>query len=524
MHKTVIAVIASGAVFIVSVCAEEEVSTAGVRDFIQGTAAVKKSAAATFNYSARAKLVNGPARNRVNIAYAGDGYALADTARFPAQADSSFSYRRGLSSIANNKMAMRPLPRYDKFFNWYYVNVVSAQSGVSTTTAWGQPKVTTVNNALGGTTDAAGGGRLGWVDDNLALDLFNQASKQRLGIDTFHWKIVILNNNGYHNSGSTRGIAVFSYPHWGDIGVHEQGHSHHYLTDEYFGSGTDNTEYGEINSTHSRDGTKWGRWIGYKDVDVRTRSGGGNPTGDSVGYYPGSRYVSSGQYRPTSNSKMNMTQQRNPVSYNAICREKIIRDIYLNVRPVDTLLDTVGTKTNPDSLWVKVIDPAVLHVDWYVGTGLKKANGGTMLRKSEISTVPGTYTVRAHVYDEILRHMNGNNATPDTLDLVRMDTARMFQDVQWSVRLTAVSVSFDELQKDIFRADVNKNSIAYGLQNPGTMAIDLYGIDGSLMRKMRTHGSAGRNTVTFASLPAGMYLVSLRCAEGAQVMKMNLTR
>jgi len=523
MRKSIIKSIAISVILIIAAYAGEEQGTGGVRDYFPQGTSLKKSAAvtATFNYSARARLINGPARNRVNIGYAGDGYAVADTVRFPAQADSNIAYRRGLSSITNNKMVMRPCPRYDKFFNWYIVNVLSQQSGVSVAPAYGQPKTTVVNNALGGTHDLD---RLGWCDDNLALDLFSQA-QQQLGT-TIHWHVVVLNINGYYNSGGP--VVVFAYPNWGDIACHEEGHGFHVLTDEYFGSGTDNTEYTEINSTHNRDGTKWGQWIGYRDVDTRTRSGGGTPTGDTVGYYLGSRYVSSGQYRPTSNSKMNMTSQGNPVSYNAPSREKIIHDIYALVRPVDTLFDTVGQKTDPDSLWVRVIDPAVLKVDWYVGTTLKKANGGTSIKKSEIATVPGTYTVRAHVYDEVLRHANSNNASPDTLDLVRKDTTRMYQDVQWNVRIVTVAVSFNEIQKEVFRADVYKNVIVYGLEHPGAVAIDVYRIDGSLFKKMRVYGNAGRNTVTFsampAGIPAGMYVVLLKCADGAQVMKMNLTK
>ncbi|MBN2035940.1 MAG: T9SS type A sorting domain-containing protein [Chitinispirillaceae bacterium] len=500
----------------------DEQWTGGVSDFISEYGHLEKSLSdsPSFNYSVREYLINGPAGNRVNIGYAGDGYTVRDTGSFPGQAINNINYRRGRSSVANNKMVMRPFPRYDKFFNWYIVNVVSRQSGLSVAPSPRDPKDVVVDNALGGTRDYD---RLGWVDNTLALALFKQAA-QEIDVDSIHWKYVILNNNAYHNSGSYCGIAVFSYPYWGDIAVHESGHAFHYLTDEYYVSGTDDSEYVEINSTHNRDGSKWGKWIGYRDIDSRTRSGGGNPTGDTVGYYLGSRYVSSGQYRPTSNSKMNMTSQNSPVSFNAVCREKIIRDIYRTVRPVDTLFDTVGQKTNPDSLWVRVIDPAVLRVDWYVGTTLKKPNGGCSILKNEIATMPGTYTVRAHVYDEILRHMNSNNRTPDTLDLVRMDTTGMFQDVEWKVQLVGTHVSFCDIQRDVFRADLHNGTIVYGLGNPTEVSIDIHTIDGSLVKNLRVPGAAGKNTAAIPAVCAGIYIVSLRSAQSFATIKMNIAR
>jgi len=515
MHKAITAV-AFGAVLSVTVCAAEEVWTGGVPDYFpEGTAVLyeraglKKSAAttATFNYRVKLKLINGPYKNRVNIGCTGDGFAAADTNQFYRWADSNLKFRRGISSIANNMRAMRPHPRYDKFFNWIQVNLISPATGIP--------------GPIQGQHD---NDRLGWVNDALTYDLFHQAAAS-IGCDSIDWRIAILNLAGYYNSGGP--VAVFSYENWDDIGCHEMGHGFHQLADEYFScTGSDTREYGEINSTATVNSTKWLHWAGYVDVDPRVGQnppwgclGGSTP----LGYYVGSRYVGSGQYRPTNNSKMNGTGHT-PTSYNAICREKIIHDIYLNVKPIDTMFDTAGQKTDPDSLWVRVIDPAVLKVDWYVGTTLKKANGGTSIRRSEIATVPGTYTVRAHVYDEIIRHMNSSNTSPDTLDLVRQDTSRLVQNVQWNVRITTVAVSFGEMQKDAFRADVHGNAIVYGLRNAGAVTIDLYKIDGSLVKRVRLDGVAGQNTAAIGSVPSGMYLVSLKCADGAQVMKMNLTR
>ncbi|MBN1127479.1 MAG: hypothetical protein JXA71_00730 [Chitinispirillaceae bacterium] len=459
----------------------------------------------TFNYTTKARLINGQVKNRVNLVIVGDGYAVADTNNFYAIADSNMKYRRGTSSIANNAMVIRPFPRYDKFFNWYQINLISPTSGCP--------------GPLGG----RGSGRLGTVNGTTTNQLFSQAQTP-LGI-TFHWKTAILNMAGYYNSGGS--IAVFSRENWGDIAVHEQGHTFHRFADEYYSSdGSSNTTEGsEMNSTATIGSAKWSAWVGYRDIDARTRSGGGQPTGDTVGYYPGSRYVQYGQYRPTSNSKMNMTSQRNPVSYNAPCRQKCITDIYALVRPIDTSLPTAGTVSNPDSVWVKVIDPAVLKVDWYVDNVLKKPNGGTSIRKNEITSVPGTFTVKAHVYDEIIRHARGDNKTPDTLDMFRGDTARLVQDLQWTVNITNVALFQTTLEKPVFSLSVDNNTVVYSLKRPGEVTFDLIGVNGAVLNRSAVRGHEGRNSIRLwngNNVSAGMYFLKMTTAGVTQVVPVTI--
>jgi hypothetical protein len=394
---------------------------------------------------------------------------------------------------------MRPFPRYDKFFNWYYINLVSPQSGISVEGG------TTVNNALGGTRD---NDRLGYVNHSKASALFTEV-QQNLGV-TIHWRQVILNINGYYNSGGA--FSCFAFPNWGDIACHEAGHSFHQFADEYGGSGTDTREYTEINSTADPKAPKWSHWIGYKDIDSKL---------DTMGVYQGSRYVSAGQYRPSKNSKMNMTSQSSPTSFNAICREKIIHDIYNLVKPIDTMLANTGTVNDPDSVWVRVIDPAVLKVDWYVNGTLKKANGGTALRKNEITSAPGTFTVKAHVYDECIRHANSNNLAPDTLDLVRKDTTKMFQDVQWTVQVVNAPISWNFVDKPALSLAVRDNSLVFNLARPQVVRFCVMSVDGRLVRQTTLRGGAGKNTARIfdhSAMPgAGMYVLTI-AADGKSQM------
>ena len=147
-----------------------------VRDFLPDWKAEQLAApgSSSFNYTVKVRLINGPDKNRVNLVYVGDGYAAADTNDFYAIADSNIAYRRGLSSIPNNALVIRPLQRYDKFFNWYQVNLISPRTGIP--------------GPLGGDTYD----RLGTVNGSATNSLFSQVESE-LGV-TFHWRTAILNN------------------------------------------------------------------------------------------------------------------------------------------------------------------------------------------------------------------------------------------------------------------------------------------------------------------------------------------
>src|SRR6185369_375576 len=95
------------------------------------------------------------------------------------------------------------------------------------------------------------------------------------------------------------------------------------------------------------------------------------------GTWSGSRYVGSGQYRPSANSMMNSLFGNNVnTSFNAVSREQIIFTIWRYVKPIDSTEPPAGAVSNPGVLKVNVIDPAVISVDWTVDNGTPKVNGG----------------------------------------------------------------------------------------------------------------------------------------------------
>ncbi len=368
-----------------------------------------------FDYKVVQLQHTGPDSNRVRLAYASDGYTRDQLSSFPEHVENSIKY------LTTPGMAVRPLPRYKNFINIYRIDLVSEESGISAAPRYGEAKTKTVNNALGGTHDDD---RLGWVDDRLAAQLFRQAAATE-GIEKIDWPFVVLNNAHYHNSGGR--FVVFSYNFGREIGLHEAGHGFFNLADEYYGEGKyEGDEPPLVNVTADPTGAKWAQWTGYVDKDTIL---------GTIGLYEGAYYASEGAYRPSRNSKMGWTGDRNPVSFNAICREKIILDIYDIVQPVDKAMDTKQVHRNPGTIWVEVVDPEVIHVDWYVNGKMVLENGGPSVKTSALVTKPGEYTIKAHVYDEVVKHAFSDNENPHPLDLVRKDLDKLQQYVEWKIIL-----------------------------------------------------------------------------------------
>jgi hypothetical protein len=58
-----------------------------------------------------------------------------------------------------------------------------------------------------------------------------------------------------------------------------------------------------------------------------------------------------------------------------------------------------GAVTNPASLTVNVIDPAVIRVDWSVDGNMVGPNGGPTYAIGAANLSPGMHTVTARAYD-----------------------------------------------------------------------------------------------------------------------------
>lgn len=97
---------------------------------------------------------------------------------------------------------------------------------------------------------------------------------------------------------------------------------------------------------------------------------------------------------------MNSLFGDNPnTSYNAVSREQMIFTIWRAVVPIDSTVPAVGAVTNPSTLTVKVIDPAVIDVDWSVDGSVVAAKGGETFDVAARSLTSGSHTISDKAYD-----------------------------------------------------------------------------------------------------------------------------
>jgi hypothetical protein len=338
---------------------------------------------------------HGPPKNRVNYVILGDGYTTTSVgttlvSHINTMLDRRFKHESG-----------QPYGRYRKFVNICVMKAISASDGIG--------KGSTAFD--GGN----GGDRLASVNSSKVNTYINEKVPKSFEID---WKAVVLNQNKWENTGSI--LMLWSGAHGDAAGaaLHEGGHGHHQLADEYCGkatgagcgsntsgSGSKGTEYMEVNSTGdpATTGDKWTLWMGTTQKGLNVPDMGATGV---QGTFSGSRYVDSGQYRPSSNSMMNSLFGMNVnTSFNSVSREQMVFSIWKAVVPIDSTEPPAGAVTNPASLKVNVVDPAVINVDWTVD-GVVTKNGGTNLDTSTLAA--GSHTISAKAYD---------NATEDLVKL-----------------------------------------------------------------------------------------------------------
>jgi hypothetical protein len=348
---------------------------------------------------------NGPASNRVNMVFLGDGYTDSQI---------ETTYVADINKYLNHMFHENqdPFTRYEKFFNAYRVNVVSNQSGADV-----PPENIYRDTALDakyyydGVTE-----RLLYINESKANAALS-AGLAGSGIIA-DMKPVTVNDTRYGGGGGTYAVYAGGNPFAPEVALHESGHSFSGLADEYqYNNGSTYTggEPSSVNVTKSSTGAKWSQWLGYVDP--------AHPELGAVGAYEGGMYNDHGIYRPTSNSKMRSLG----VAFNAVSREKIILDIYRQVKPIDSFLANTGTLANPPSLWIDVVDPAVLTVQWSVDGVI--VPGAASENFDPLRLAPGAHTITARAYDD----------TP----WVRLTNSLLSQSINWSVNITLVSWTKD---------------------------------------------------------------------------------
>jgi hypothetical protein len=347
---------------------------------------------------------SGPASNRVNVVFLGDGYTADQI---------ETTYVSHINSVLDHMFdaAEDPFARYANFFNVYRVNVISQESGADVP-------------PLGIFRDTALGASYCWEGGPERL-LFVEANKAKLVLDaalagsSIRSRINLVTVNDARYGGAADGMfAVFAGANdrTPDLALHEMGHTFSHLADEYDDTDPNilstytGEEPAEVNVTVSPTGEKWSRWLGYDQGSLGL-----------VGAYEGARYFDKGLYRPSDTSKMRELNK----PFNAVCREKIIHDIYSAVAPVDSYTeggDEEQPLVDPQDLRVDLVDPDILSVNWYVNRKLVPGADDEFFSLADFGYGPGSYLVNARAFDPT--------------DWVRDSRGDLEQWVQWYVLLT----------------------------------------------------------------------------------------
>jgi hypothetical protein len=327
---------------------------------------------------------HGNPKNRVNYVILGDGYT-ATTVETTLKANIQAALKRRFETESGE-----PYGRYRNFVNICVMKAISANDGIG--------------NGPTAFDGGNGGDRLAAVNETKVNAYIKANVPATFEID---WKAVVLNQNKWENTGSYLMLWSGSGNDAPGAALHEGGHGFHQLADEY-GTSTgcvgnqksscngNGTVYSEVNSAGNCTTTddKWTLWLGTTQKGLKVPDMGA--TGIQ-GTFEGSRYVGSGQYRPSCNSMMNsLFGEKVDTSFNSVSREQMIFSIWRAVKPIDSVEPPEGAVSNAATLKVNVVDPAVINVDWTID-GMTTVNGGPSFSTSALAA--GTHTISAKAYD-----------------------------------------------------------------------------------------------------------------------------
>lgn len=395
----------------------------------------------------------GDKANRVDLLFVGDGYTAEELpTTYADHIDHVIAQMYNTGGI--NAGTTNPYARYQNYFNIIRTDIASNESGVD---RFGE------NEQVIELVDTALSGRLGatyqgiYYAQSLRIDhtgavpyFLNQALPAiSYTLDDMDWQFAAVNTTLYGGEASSYAAFTAGNINAAELALHEGGHWNHDLGDEYGGVDA-NFPYSpvEVNLSSSATGDDWSHWLGYLD-----------PQTGVVDAFPGGRGFDTGVYHPSADSKM----QSLNIAFDPIAREKIILDIYAIVDPIDSHLDTAQTYGLNDELWIEVIDPAVVLVQWLIDGQIIAAQTQETLDLSEVVSAlgPGEHTLTARAYDAILDHNFSDNNNPDPLDLVRRDLDQLEQSVSFNIDIAWLPGDTD-LDGDVDEDDLNTILQAFG--------------------------------------------------------------
>jgi hypothetical protein len=357
---------------------------------------------------------SGPHQNRVNYVILGDGYTedMLDTV-----------YREHVQNMLTGTPESmftqlgEPYLRYRKFINVCALKVASNQACIDDQDTGQQ--CDSFFNTNGD--DASRLARLGQAGQQLVDATLTELLPDDVDVD---WIALTVNAGprNWWNSGGRFMLWNGSYEprsRSASVALHEGGHAFHGLADEYGGDSCGNRNANQANVSVDEAAAKWQVWRGFNHGPQNPEGTGAVGTGVQ-GAFLGALYCDTQYYRPSDNSQMNQL----PDPFNMPSIDKIVRDIYEIVDPIDEFTDNAAPLTDPTEIRVRLVDPAVLKVDWSVDGALVRENGGECFDAGTLAS--GEHTVTAHVYDD----------TP----WVRSDRSQLEQTVSWTVSVRGAPI------------------------------------------------------------------------------------
>ncbi|MBL4697755.1 MAG: hypothetical protein JKX70_02870 [Phycisphaerales bacterium] len=317
--------------------------------------------------------------NRVDMVIVGDGYTASQMDLFHTNAD----------TIENSFFRYEPFKSYEPYFRFTQIEVVSLESGVDNDPSQGINRNTALDMSY-------------WCSgiERLLCVSVSKAYSHAAAAPDIDQVIAIANSTKYGGAGyssNNLGTAAGRNSAAVEIAIHEMGHSFGDLADEYTYGGPNTYTGNELSpvnvSIYNRneqlaDSRKWWRWM---DASM---AGFDNP----ISSYEGGNYSVNGVYRPSNNSMMRNLAR----PFNLVSAERLIRQIYKEVNPIDDGTPD-GTTVEPnDTIWVTPMQPLNhdLQVVWYLDDQIiVDAIQQHELDLSTLAMGPGEHTVRVEVID-----------------------------------------------------------------------------------------------------------------------------
>lgn len=418
---------------------------------------------------------HGPDSTRLVFVITGDGFRSQDQDDFNSATDSI------LSEFKNTE----PFKTYWFFLNWYRVNAVSQDSGV-TLPGQGITRNTAFETQVLGVDPIY----MGYHFKN--LDIVDNLVTKRDNL------IIVANNGG--SIGVARinhGISCQARGTGGLVALHETGHSFGGLADEMIGDNSGPSDFELPNASKWEDIThekiKWKAWL---EPDALLPTPEHESYFDKVGAFRGCDY-STTLFRPEYECLMNRVETKR---FCRICTEEIVRKIHAHTRMLETPrgeTQSVHYLDLPVQLSVSLVDlPGIAYqIRWMLdGVPIPGQDGTECVL---YPTVLGftNHRVTVEIQDTTHYLYNGDYDTR----FVRSDSAGATRDsFEWLLEFGRTDSCF---QPNIAIWYQNRNPYAQA----GARAKDIYDVLGRRIRLSIPIGSRpGRNCAPVASV----YIVS----------------